>query len=157
MKKQNIVVIANQIRSVLNVGSIFRTCDAIGATKLYLIGRMATPQNQPRVAKTALGAEKTVSWEYSYQLAPVIKRLKIEGYEIIGLELKKGKSIPYTRLTPKKKCAIILGNEVTGLSNKTMSLCDKVVHLPMLGKKGSLNVSVAFGAIAYYILSKHKH
>lgn len=152
---QKIIVIAYQIRSIYNIGSIFRTCDAIGAEKLYLAGYTATPKDHPgKLAKTALGAETTVSWEKVNFLAPTLKKLKKQGYSIIGLEKTRGKSLDFRHWRPKGKVAIILGNEVTGLSSNIRKQCDAIVHLPMLGKKESLNVTVAFGAIAYYILSK---
>ena len=152
VNKREIIVIANRIRSLHNVGSIFRTADAIGTTKVYLIGQMATPKNQPKLAKTALGAEKTVSWEHSHRILPVLEKLKQDGYKIIALELNKNKSVDFRTWNPSKKVAIILGNEVSGISLKIQQHCDHVIHLPMLGQKKSLNVSVAFGAIAYYLL-----
>jgi tRNA G18 (ribose-2'-O)-methylase SpoU len=155
MEKGNnreIIIIANRIRSLHNVGSVFRTADAIGTTKIYLIGKMATPQNQPKLAKTALGAEKTVAWEHSHRILPILKKLKQDDYEITALELNKNKSIDFRTWNPSKKVAIILGNEISGISLKIQQHCDQVVHLPMLGQKKSLNVSVALGAIAYYLL-----
>lgn len=153
----NIVVIANKIRSLYNVGSIFRTCDAIGAEKLYLASYTASPKEQPvRLPKTALGAELTVPWEKIKTLAPTIKKYKNLGYEIIALEETKNSSIEFTKWNPTEKVVIILGNEVTGLRSSTLKQCDKIVKLPMLGKKKSLNVTVAFGAVAYYILSKFR-
>lgn len=155
MKKAKIVVVAHRIRSLYNVGSIFRTCDGIGAEKLYLTGYTATPKTQPiRLHKTALGAEETVPWEFSRNITPVINKLKKQGYKIIGLEEKEGKSKDYRKWQPKGKIAIILGNEINGISDKTLSKCNEIISLPMAGQKVSLNVSVAFGAIAYYIISK---
>ena len=154
-KTPKIIIIANQIRSLYNIGSIFRTCDAIGAEKLYLSGYTATPKSQPiRLAKTALGAEKAVPWEKILTIAPTLKKLKTLGYKIIGLELNKRKSIDYRAWKPTNKTVLILGNEVTGIPPRLQKQCDKIVHLPMLGVKNSLNVSVAFGAIAYYNLAK---
>lgn len=155
MKKPNLIVIAHNIRSLYNVGAIFRTADALGVEKIYLTGYTATPQKQPRrLAKTALGAEATVHWEKTFNPRSIIKKLKMEKYEIIGLEYKKEVSRNFYEWKPKKKMVIILGNEKRGLSNAIMKACDKVVHLPMLGEKNSLNVSVAFGAIGYYILQQ---
>ncbi len=155
MKKPNIIIIAHNIRSLYNVGSIFRTCDAIGAEKLYLAGYTASPKEQPlRLAKTALGAEMAVPWEKKIILAPTLHELKKQGYEIIGLEKTKTTSMDFRKWRPKDKVAIILGNEVRGISAHIQKSCDKIIHLPMLGDKESLNVSVAFGAIGYYIISK---
>jgi 23S rRNA (guanosine2251-2'-O)-methyltransferase len=155
--KQNtkIIVIANRIRSLYNVGAFFRTCDAIGVEKLYLAGYTATPDSQPiRLAKTSLGAEHTVDWEHIKTLAPTLKKLKKQGYEIIGLEERKGQSLDYRKWQPKNKVVIVLGNEIAGISPNIAKQCDKLIELPMQGIKKSLNVSVAFGALAYYILSK---
>lgn len=156
-EKTKIIVIANRIRSLYNVGAIFRTCDAIGAEKLYLAGYTATPDNQPiRLAKTALGAEHTVDWEHIKTLAPTIQKLKDNGYEIIGLEERRGQSVDFCKWQPSNKVCIILGNEVKGISPNIAQKCDKLIELPMKGIKKSLNVTVAFGGIAYYILSKNK-
>ncbi|MBU1132499.1 TrmH family RNA methyltransferase [Patescibacteria group bacterium] len=152
MKKRKIIVVANKIRSAYNIGSIFRTADAIGAEKLFLAGYSPTPKNQPKVGKTALGAEKKVDWEHIFNLKPTIEEYKRAGYEIIALELNKRKSIDYRRWKPKNKVLIILGNEKTGILPGIQKQCDKIIHLPMLGQKNSLNVSVAFGAIGYYCL-----
>jgi 23S rRNA (guanosine2251-2'-O)-methyltransferase len=155
MKKPRIIVIAHRIRSLYNVGSFFRTCDAIGAEKIYLSGYTASPKDQPiRLAKTALGAEQTVDWEKVKTLPPLIKKLKTKGYEIIALEETKGQSIDYRKWSPSDKVAIILGNEVKGISKVIRDKCNKVIELPMLGKKKSLNVSVSLGAIGFYILGK---
>ncbi len=160
MQKPNnyqIVVIAHKIRSLYNVGSIFRTCDAIGAQKLYLSSYTASPKEQPvRLSKTALGADKTVPWEKTKTISPIIKKYKKLGYEIIALEETKNQSIFYNKWQPTTKILIILGNEVNGISKSTLKMCDKIIQLPMLGQKKSLNVTVAFGAIAYYILSKFR-
>ncbi len=154
MKKQpnhKLIIIANRIRSLYNVGAIFRTCDGLGVEKLYLTGYTATPKTKPvQLSKTALGADQSVPWCHSRSLGPVITKLKKQGYEIIGLEEKAGISIDYREWKPNYKTVIILGNEVNGIYSHTLKRCDKVVHLPMSGIKKSLNVSVAFGAIGYY-------
>ncbi|MBT5337877.1 TrmH family RNA methyltransferase [Candidatus Falkowbacteria bacterium] len=154
MQKPSIIVIANKIRSLYNVGSIFRTCDAIGAEKLYLAGYTASPNEKPiQLAKTALGADLTVPWEKIKTLAPTIKKYKSLGYEIIGLEEVKNKSLDYRKWQPKNKVVIILGNEVTGIPSNIQKQCDKIISLPMLGIKKSLNVTVALGGLLYYILA----
>ncbi len=149
--KHKLIIIANRIRSLYNVGAIFRTCDGLGVEKLYLTGYTATPKTKPvQLHKTALGADQSVPWCHSRSLGPVITKLKKQGYEIIGLEEKAGISIDYREWKPNYKTVIILGNEVNGIYAPTLKHCDKVVHLPMSGIKKSLNVSVAFGAIGYY-------
>jgi len=148
---REIIVICDKIRSAYNVGSIFRTADALGVKKLFLVGYTPTPKNQHKVIKTALGAETSVDWAHVFQLKRLIAQLQKENYEIVALEINKRKSIDFREWKPTQKVAIILGNEKTGVATPTQKLCDKVIHLPMLGKKNSLNVGVSFGAIGYYL------
>lgn len=148
------IFILVSLRSLYNVGSIFRTADALGVEKIYLTGFTGTPK-QAKVGKTALGAEKSVDWEYVKSTSEVVKTLKSQGYEIIGLE-KSETSLDAFSWKPSEKTAILLGNEERGLSDRIMNLCDKVIHLPMEGIKESLNVSVAAGAIGYLINAKIK-
>ena len=122
---------------------------------MYLVGYTATPEIKPiQIHKTALGAEKFVDWEHAKSVGPLIKKLKKEGYEIVALEEKEGTSVDYRKWKPRDKVAIILGNEVKGISTQTLKKCDKVIELPMNGEKKSLNVSVAFGSVGYYLLSE---
>ena len=147
------VVILDDIRSAQNVGSIFRTSDASGIDRLYLCGITPTPYPQrgvDRVSKTSLGAEKNVDWEYHDQTWKLIEKLKKENYRIIALEISKD-AIDYKDLSFKFPVALILGNEVQGLSEKILSQVDTILSLPMYGSKESLNVSVAFGITAYKI------
>lgn len=156
MKKPNLIVIADSIRSIYNVGSIFRTADALGVEKLYLIGGTATPVTQPnRLPKTALGAEKSVPWEYAPTAFPIIRKMKKTGYEVIALEEGSG-GVDYRTWRPSHKIALVLGNEAAGLAPRLLRSCSSTVSLPMLGAKNSLNVATAFSAIGYYILSKFK-
>jgi len=155
MKKPNIVLLVNNIRSIFNAGAIFRTADALGIEKIYLAGNMATPKSHPdKFAKTALDAEKKIPWEKIRKTSLTIAKYKNLGFGIVALEKKKGKSIDYRKWVPTDKTFLILGNEVTGIPTKTLNLCDKIVELPMNGVKESLNVGISFGAIGYYILSK---
>ncbi|HUT21883.1 MAG TPA: TrmH family RNA methyltransferase [Candidatus Bipolaricaulota bacterium] len=149
MKK--IVLILPNIRSAFNVGSIFRTADAAGIEKIYLCGYTPRPdKDEKKIAKTALGAENKVAWEYKKQAGRLIDDLKKQGYQIIALEKTK-KSLNYLKFKPKFSAAIILGNEVKGVSAALLEKSDKTVHLPMMGEKESLNVSVACGIFAYYL------
>ncbi len=150
-KKQDLVFILVSLRSLYNVGSIFRTADALGVQKIYLTGFTGTPR-QSKVVKTALGAEQSVAWEKVKSASQVINQLREDGYKIIGLEKTKN-STDYRKWKPNKKTAILLGNEERGLSPRLLKQCDQIVHLPMLGTKKSLNVSVATGAIGYSLLS----
>lgn len=154
MKTPNIVLLVNNVRSIFNTGSIFRTADALGVSKIYLAGNMATPKSHPtKFTKTALGAEQKLPWEKIRKTSLTIDKYKKLGFEIVALEKKRGKSVDYRNWKPSDKIFLILGNEITGIPTKTLSLCDKIIELPMNGLKESLNVGVSFGAIGYYILS----
>lgn len=144
-------VICDNIRSLENIGSIFRTADALGASKIFLCGISGRPP-QDKISKTALGSEKTIPWEYHKQTWRLVEKLKKEKVFIVALEQDK-KSIDYLKFKPKFPLALILGNEVKGISKKTLSKTDKIIHLPMRGKKESLNVAVAFGVAGYKIAS----
>ena len=152
-KSKGFFVIAHNIRSLLNVGSIFRTADAFGVNKIYLTGYTGTPANdlhRKRMAKVSLGAESWMPWEHYNSPVKLIKQLKSQKVSIIGLE-KTGKAIKISKYKPKFPLALVLGEEVRGISPKILKLCDKIIEIPMLGKKESLNVSVAFGIAAYKI------
>lgn len=160
--KPEFYVVCDNIRSLENIGSIFRTADALGVSKIFLCGISGTPPNH-RIAKTALGAEKTIPFEYHKQTWRLIQRLKKEKVFIAALEQNK-KAILYTKLfkTPlagrraKFPMALIIGNEIKGVSKKSLSLADKIIYLPMKGQKESLNVSVAFGVAGYEIVKFKK-
>lgn len=146
-------VVAHNIRSLHNVGSIFRTADAFGVTKIYLTGYTGRPDyyvHQNKIGKVALGAEKFVPWEYSQSAIKVIKLLKLQGVQIMALE-NNTKSTNLKKFKPKFPLALILGEERRGVSKSLIKLCDKVVEIPMRGQKESLNVSVAFGIAAFWI------
>lgn len=145
-------VICDNIRSLENVGSIFRTADALGVTKIYLCGITGRPPNQ-KISKTALGAEKTVPFEYHKQTWRLIQELKAKKVFIVALE-QSPKSTLYTKLKPKFPLALVIGNEVKGVSKKSLQLADEVIYLPMKGKKESLNVAVAFGVAGYQIMKE---
>ena len=131
-------VILNNIRSLHNVGSIFRTADAVGVEKIWLCGI------------TALGAEDNVLWEYRKDVLSVIEELKNKKYQTVLLEQIEG-SCPYNEFIPKAPVCLILGNEISGVSSKVLDSCDKAIEIEMMGKKNSLNVAVAFGIAAYHI------
>ena len=153
-----ISILLHNIRSTHNVGSIFRTADALGVTKIYLSGYTPTPLDRfgkarKDVAKVSLGAEKTIDWEYTESPFDVIKNLKKLKHQIIALEQSK-KSVDYKKVKVKKPVLFIVGNEVGGIESKILSLCDVVAEIGMKGKKESLNVSVAFGVALFRILDK---
>lgn len=145
------VLILPNIRSGHNVGAMFRTADGAGVEKLFLTGYTPCPPHV-QVDKVSLGAEKWIPHEYCKSTLPVIKRLKKLGFKIVALEQTKN-SVNIYKWKPKFPLALIVGNEKTGVTKNILKYCDKVVHLPMRGKKNSLNVSVAAGVAMYYIAS----
>ena len=155
MKKQFYLILPD-IRSCHNVGAMFRTADACGVTKLFLVGYTPDPP-RPQIDKVSLGAETWMPWEHRRSLKPLVSFLKKKGVFIIGLE-KNDKSVDIQKLNRKlvkdKNLALIVGNEVEGINSEILAICDIVVHIPMRGKKESLNVSIAAG-IAMYVLSKN--
>ena len=151
----SIQLILHNIRSIHNVGSIFRTADAVGVEKIYLTGYSPTPQSDfvtagqaPKMAKTALGAEKTVPWEYRKQIGPLLKKLKQDKVQIVALE-QSPKSIDYKKFKPASDVVLVIGNEVRGVSQAILTKMDVVIEIPMRGKKESLNVAVAAGVALY--------
>ncbi len=144
-------VICDNIRSLENIGSIFRTADALGVAKIYLCGVSGKPPHH-KISKTALGAEKTVPFEYYGHTWRLIDKLKKGKIAIIALEQAKS-AILYTKFKPKFPLALMVGNEVKGISKKILKKADKIIFLPMSGQKESLNVSVAFGVAGYHIIN----
>ena len=153
MKKAPIYLILPNIRSCHNVGAMFRTADCLGIDKLYLVGYTASPP-KVQIDKVSLGAEKWIPWEKKEDLVELIGELKKEGFSIIALE-KNDSSIDFKNFELTGATAMIVGNEVDGLSDEIMNLCDNICHLPLYGKKESMNVSIAAG-IGMYILSEKK-
>lgn len=147
-------VICHNIRSRENVGSVFRTADALGVDKIFLTGFTPTPLHpttggtHPKISKTALGAENFVPWEKVFSITRLIKKLHRDGFEIVALEQSR-KSIALAKYRPKKNTALIIGNEVSGIPPRILNQCDHIIEIPMLGKKESLNVAVVFGIAAY--------
>jgi 23S rRNA (guanosine2251-2'-O)-methyltransferase len=135
----------DNVRSTWNVGAIFRTSDGLGVRKIYLCGITPTPEN-PAVLKTSLGAEKTIPWESLTNALTLAKRLIQEGAQLWALE-QDNKAVPVSsaRYESDQRIVLIVGNEVTGVDPELLELCQRIVYIPMLGKKRSLNVEVAFG------------
>lgn len=140
-------LVAVNIRSLFNVGALFRNCDAFGVAKLYLTGYTGTPP-RAEISKTALGAERTVAWEHHRQTLRLLKRLKTRGVRIVALEQTR-RSVPLPRFRPRFPLALVVGNEVTGVSPAVCRMADDVVAIPMYGAKESLNVAVAAGVALY--------
>jgi 23S rRNA (guanosine2251-2'-O)-methyltransferase len=153
---QNIAVLLHNIRSVHNVGSVFRTSDAAGVSRIFLSGYTPTPVDRfgyarKDLSKVALGAEKTVPWEFEKDPFRIIAKLRGEGWQIVGVEQDK-RSIDYRKFRADKPTLFVLGNEVRGISPALRNKCDRLIEIPMRGKKESLNVSVAAGIILFSVV-----
>lgn len=156
LDKKERVIILPEIRSALNVGSIFRTADACGVGKIYLVGYTPAPRDSfgrvnKEIAKTALGAEQNIPWEKAGNISKLITRLKKDGFYIIAVE-QSPNSVDYKQIKPKEKTAFIFGNEVSGLAKSILVKCDVIAEIPMRGEKESLNVAVSVGIALYRIL-----
>lgn len=164
----NIVVIAHDIRSCYNVGSLLRTCEGLGIHELFLTGHTPYPkaENDERlpheaakvdrqIEKTALGAQDSQNWQHEQDITALLDRLRSEGYKICALEQEDG-SIPINLFKPPDKVALILGNEVKGLEKKILSVADFILEIPMYGKKESFNViqAAAMALYAFRFISK---
>lgn len=154
MKGQEVYLILHDIRSAYNVGAILRTADAAGVKKIFICGYSPTP-NDKKVAKTALGAEKSVPWEYHRQAWRLLEKLKSESIRIVALE-QTPKSKNVFDFKSQFPLALVVGNEIRGLNKKILSYADKIIEIPMYGKKESLNVAVATGIALYKIIEKRK-
>lgn len=153
MPGDSVFVVAHNIRSLWNVGSFFRTCDAFNVGKLYLTGYTAKPPRRA-ITKVALGAEEHVPWEYVDDPLKVVSELKKEGWNIVSLEQCEG-SVPLAEFQPRFPLCLIMGNEVRGVQGELLAASDAIVHIPMLGEKESLNVAVAAGiALAMFRFGK---
>ncbi len=150
LEKTPLVVVLDQIRSMNNVGSIFRTCDGFAVEKIVLCGITATPPHK-EITKTALGATESVQWEYEQDNATAIEKLKQEGYTIIAIEqVDNSQWLHEYPIAKDGKYAIILGNEVFGVDEKLLPLCDAIIEIPQLGTKHSLNVTIAAGITIWH-------
>ncbi|MCC2630375.1 MAG: tRNA/rRNA methyltransferase SpoU [Candidatus Paceibacter sp.] len=147
----------HNIRSLHNVGSMFRTADAAGVTKIFLTGYTPTPIDRfgrpvKELSKVALGGELSVQWEYVKSPMTVINKLKKQGVQVIGLEQDK-RSVDYKKVKPKGDVLFLVGSEVEGMSKALLNKCDIIAEIPMKGKKESLNVSVSFGIALFRLLN----
>ena len=142
------VVVLNNIRSLYNVGSIFRTSDGAGVGKVWICGITGHPPSG-RIAKTALDAQDYVPWEYREDIHSLLKELKAQGYQIVMLEQTDGSCL-YEDFRPKAPVCLVIGNEIEGVTQDLSSYCDAAIEIAMAGIKNSLNVAVAFGIIAYH-------
>lgn len=153
----SIAVLLHNVRSTHNVGSVLRSADGAGAVAVYLSGYTPSPVDRfgrvrADVAKTALGAERSVSWKHEKSPAVLIRRLRKEGWHIVGVE-QDARAVPYKSFSLRGNTLFVLGNEVRGLASALRAQCDALVEIPMLGTKESLNVSVAAGIILFHFNS----
>ena len=152
-KKTPITIILDNIRSAINVGSIFRTSDAFLVENIILCGITATPPNK-EIRKAALGATNSVKWEFFENTIDAVNKLKAEDYNIIGVE-QADKSTMLNNITlPKKPIAIIMGNEVNGVTQEVINMCNSVIEIPQFGTKHSLNISVTAGIVIWELWKK---
>ncbi|MCK9289993.1 MAG: RNA methyltransferase [Bacteroidales bacterium] len=154
-EKYPIVLVLDNIRSLNNIGSFFRTADAFAVKAIYLCGITACPPHRD-IHKTALGATETVQWKYVDKVADAIILLKEAGYEIVCIE-QTDESYVLHDFIPSKKIALIFGNEVSGVSEEVLELADKAVEIPQEGTKHSLNVAVCGGIVVWHCYSKLKN
>ncbi len=155
-EKTPIIVVLDNIRSLNNIGSVFRTADAFLIKKIYLCGITAQPPHKD-IQKTALGATETVAWEYVENTVELVNKLKAEGTRVYSIEQAEG-AVMLNDFQPEveKTCAVIFGNEVKGVQQKVVSASDGVIEIPQLGSKHSLNISVSTGVVLWDLFSKIK-
>ena len=147
--KMPIVVVMDNVRSAQNVGSLFRTSDAFGIERIMLCGITSTPPNR-EIHKTALGAELSVAWSYYATTAECVAQLRVEGYRIVAVEQVEGATmLDEFRLDAEAKYALVFGNEVMGVEQEVVDMCDGAIEIPQIGTKHSLNVSVAGGVVIW--------
>jgi 23S rRNA (guanosine2251-2'-O)-methyltransferase len=149
-----VYVVAVNIRSAYNIGALFRTADALGVAKILLAGYCPTPAH-PEVKKTALGAETTVAWEHYTDAMACLERLRHEGMRLVALEIGAG-GTELSAYHPSFPTALVIGNEVGGLTSLQLDMCDDRVYIQQQGMKESLNVTIA-AAIAMYVLRPPDH
>lgn len=155
-EKLPFVVVLDNIRSCNNIGSVFRTSDALLIEKVYLCGITATPPNA-EIHKTALDAEKTVEWEYFEKTEDAVEKIKNEGFKIFAIEqVENSISLPDYFPDVSEKVAVIFGNEVKGVQQSVVNICDGSIEIPQFGTKHSFNVSVSAGIILWDIFNKMK-
>lgn len=152
--KTPVIVVLENIRSAYNVGSIFRTADAFLIKAVYIIGYSAKPPHK-EIKKTALGAEESVSWKYFKTSAEAIDELKQEGYKIFAIEQTEGSlKLQQVNFRPEEKVAAVFGNEVTGVEQSTILLCEGCIEIPQSGMKHSLNIATAAGVLLWELVRR---
>ena len=152
--KTPLVLVLDNVRSLNNVGSAFRTSDAFAVEKIYLCGITGTPPNK-EINKTALGATESVNWDHAENTSELLQRLKAEGFKVLVVE-QVTNSVSLKEFQPEKdqKYALVFGNEVFGVEEAALALADTVLEIPQFGTKHSLNISVALGIVVWDLVSK---
>jgi len=157
--KKPVTVVLDNVRSMNNVGSIFRTCDGFGIEKIWLCGITATPPHRD-IHKTALGAEESMTWQYAENTIDACMLLKANGYKLIAVEQAEGSQmlnkfkLAWNANQANEKYAIIFGNEVDGVSEDVLAICDACIEIPQFGTKHSFNVSVCVGVVLWELVGK---
>lgn len=155
-KKLPLIVVLDEIRSLHNIGSVFRTSDAFRVESIYLCGITATPPH-PELHKTALGAEYTVDWKYFKNTLDAVDKLKSDGYIVYSIEQAEGSTmLNDLKLDQTRKYAIVMGNEVKGVQQEVIDNSDGCIEIPQYGTKHSLNVSVTTGIVIWDFFNKLK-
>ncbi|WP_338408061.1 RNA methyltransferase [uncultured Flavobacterium sp.] len=153
-EKTPIIIILDDIRSLNNIGSVFRTADAFLIEKIYLCGITATPPNK-EIHKTALGATETVDWEHKENVLEVIENLKAENVTVLAIEqVESAIFLQDFKVEKDQKYALVFGNEVFGVSQEAVAICDGCIEIPQLGTKHSLNISVSAGILVWDLFKK---
>jgi 23S rRNA (guanosine2251-2'-O)-methyltransferase len=149
-----LVVVLDNVRSLNNVGSVFRTADAFAAEAIYLCGITGTPPNR-EIQKTALGATESVQWNYFEKTLEAVAKLKQENYRVIGIEQAENATMLNVFIPAEgEKLALVFGNEVNGVEQEVINVCDEVIEIPQWGTKHSMNIAVSVGVVMWDLLNK---
>ncbi len=152
-EKQPLVVVLDHVRSLYNVGSVFRTSDAFRISGVCLCGITACPPH-PEIHKTALGAEESVAWQHFAQTEDAVRQLREQGYRVLAVEQCEGSTLLQNfQRKPDERIAVVLGNEVKGVQQQVVDMCDGCLEIPQFGTKHSLNVSVTAGIVLWHLSS----
>ncbi|WP_400193323.1 RNA methyltransferase [Hymenobacter sp. B81] len=153
-EKFPLCVVLDNVRSLHNVGAAFRTCDAFAVQKLWLGGITGRPPHR-EITKTALGSDESVPWEHAPSVPALVQQLKQQGWQVVAVELtNQSVPLPQFQPAPDRPMALVFGNEVFGVDDAVLALCDAAVEIPQFGTKHSLNVSVTVGVVLWDVLGK---
>ncbi|HRN42918.1 MAG TPA: RNA methyltransferase [Vicingus sp.] len=156
VEKNPVTIVLDNIRSLNNIGSVFRTADAFLMEQIYLCGITATPPHRD-IQKTALGATETVNWKHFSTTLEAIEQLKLQGYKIAAIEQTENSTfLNKFNINKNEKWALVFGNEVSGVDQEVINCCDVVVEIPQFGSKHSLNISVSAGVVLWEMLKQYR-